>query len=350
MLTLFARPHSGARATMSSSSVATRCARLARAMVTPLIERPARALSSSCAHADAAARDVTTIAGGSTASSTANPARARRERAIGVRASATEMFVREYAARGRTFASTSGSGDEGEGAEGDASEVAASENVTEEKTMTTESAEDGGWVFGIKNQRRPTRRDKGSYDGFLTEMDSYPTRHDVRDVYNAREWVEASLEESCARAEELIDKMMRGVREGEELAAKYADVFPKTLGEEVDPEAVLTWTSEFIMEPGDEQEHPLNWKVSMEVNLSELQRVTGLSDEAIEYIKLLVDKRYNAKQDVLRIVCRRNANREHNRQWCLKVLYDLIQEGNREYPSDSYQFTGNLGGDNAGEA
>ena len=330
-----------------SSSIATRCARLARAMVKPLAERPARALSSSCAHADAAARDVGAIVGGSTASSTANPARARRERAKGARASVTDLFIREYAARGRTFASTSGSGEEGEA---DASEADANENATEEKTVTTESTEDAGWMFGIKNQRRPTRRDKGSYDGFLTEMDSYPTRHDIRDVYNAREWVEASLEESCAQAEELIDKMMRGMKEGEEMAEKYADVFPQTLGEEVDPDAVLTWTSEFIMEPGDEQEHPLNWKVSLEVKLSELQRVTGLSDEAIEYIKLLVDKRYNAKQDVLRIVCRRNTNREHNRQWCLKVLYDLIQEGNREYPSESYQFTANLGGGDAGEA
>ncbi|OUS45567.1 hypothetical protein BE221DRAFT_47918, partial [Ostreococcus tauri] len=180
-------------------------------------------------------------------------------------------------------------------------------------------------------------------------IDSYPTRHDVRDVYNAREWVEASLEESCAQVEVLVDKMLAGMKEMEALEEKYADIFPEqgNTDDGSEQDAVLTWKSEFVMEPGDVQEHPLNWKVSVEVKLSELQRVTGLSDEAIEYIKLLVDKRYNAKQDTLRIVCRRNNNREHNRQWCLKVLYDLIQEGNREYPSDSYSFTPDLGSSSA---
>lgn len=52
--------------------------------------------------------------------------------------------------------------------------------------------------------------------------------------------------------EEFIDKMMCGVREGEELVVKYVDVFLKMFGEEVDLEVVLTWTSEFIMESGDE--------------------------------------------------------------------------------------------------
>ena len=189
--------------------------------------------------------------------------------------------------------------------------------------------------------------------GFLTEIDSYPTRNDIRDLYNMREWVEASLEESYAEVEALADKLIKTMEQGEKLREKYGDVVPGGNFEiEEDPDAVLTWTSEFVMEPGDVQEHPLNWKVSVEVKLSELQRVTGLSDEAIEYVKLLVDKRYNPTQDVLRIVCRRNENREHNSQWCLKVLYDLIQEANREYPSESYQFTGKFveGADAKGSA
>lgn len=246
----------------------------------------------------------------------------------------------------RTFASSSEGGENGEGGEG---ETATSESEVASGTEKSAEEEDIGWTFGVKNQRRPTRRDKGSYDAFLTEIDSYPTRHDVRDVYNAREWVEASLEESCAQVEVLVDKMLAGMKEMEALEEKYADIFPEqgNADDGSEQDAVLTWKSEFVMEPGDEQEHPLNWKVSVEVKLSELQCVTGLSDEAIEYIKLLVDKRYNAKQDTLRIVCRRNNNREHNRQWCLKVLYDLIQEGNREYPSDSYSFTPDLGSSSA---
>lgn len=256
----------------------------------------------------------------------------------------------------RTFASTSGSDGEGEegedGAREDGGEDAERDDSSTESAMETEGG-DKGWVFGVKNQRRPTRRDKGSYDGFLTEIDSYPTRNDIRDLYNMREWVEASLEESYAEVEALADKLIKTMEQGEKLREKYGDVVPGgNFDIEEDPDAVLTWTSEFVMEPGDVQEHPLNWKVSVEVKLSELQRITGLSDEAIEYVKLLVDKRYNPKQDVLRIVCRRNENREHNRQWCLKVLYDLIQEANREYPSESYQFTGKFveGADAKGSA
>lgn len=254
-----------------------------------------------------------------------------------------ETFARARARRvsARGFASTT----TGVGDAGDEATTAESSSESSDGETRTEESEEGkqGWTFGIKNQRRPTRRDKGSYEGFITEIDSYPNRDDeVRDVYNAREWVETSIEESMKETEELIDRMLDGLNTSKEWMEKYSDVMPSNIDEEGDPDAVLTWTSEFVLEPGEKQEHPLNWKVSVTVKMSDLQRVTGLSDEAIEYIKLLVNKRYDGKQDTLRIVCRRNNNREHNRQWCLKVLYDLIQEGNREYPSDSYTFNGTL--------
>lgn len=341
-----------------SSAVAPRGARAGRAI--------ARAVSETSHRASASASDAARAVGTH-----------QRARAIAAGSSASTMgrasaFARGHATRGRgvdawcalwndvggarTFASTSGSDGEGEdgedGAREDGGEDAERDDSSTESAVETEGG-DKGWVFGVKNQRRPTRRDKGSYDGFLTEIDSYPTRNDIRDLYNMREWVEASLEESYAEVEALADKLIKTMEQGEKLREKYGDVVPGGNFEiEEDPDAVLTWTSEFVMEPGDVQEHPLNWKVSVEVKLSELQRVTGLSDEAIEYVKLLVDKRYNPKQDVLRIVCRRNENREHNRQWCLKVLYDLIQEANREYPSESYQFTGKFveGADAKGSA
>ena len=315
---------------MTTAAIARRARSIARA----LLDRSSASAAPSARHATrATSRDVRAIGGGSRSLSVVSSR--ELERASPVRR-ASSLEGCGGSSRCRTFASSSSSSssNEGEKEEGGEGE-------------SESAAEDAGWVFGVKNQRRPTRRDKGSYDAFLTEIDSYPTRHDVRDVYNAREWVETSLEESCAQAEALVDKMLAGMKEMERLEEKYADVFPAKGMDGNDPNAVLTWTSEFVMEPGEKQEHPLNWKVSVEVKLSELQRVTGLSDEAIDYIKLLVDKRYNPKQDMLKIVCRRNNNREHNRQWCLKVLYDLIQEGNREYPSDSYRFTPDLAGSGA---
>ena len=77
---------------------------------------------------------------------------------------------------------------------------------------------------------------------------------------------------------------------------------------------------------------PLNRKVTMRVNTKDLQRETGLSEEALQYVKDICGPRYDAKKDEIKIVCTRSRNREHNRQWCLKVLYDLIMEGNREFP------------------
>ena len=70
----------------------------------------------------------------------------------------------------------------------------------------------------------------------------------------------------------------------------------------------------------------------MRVNTKDLQRETGLSEEALQYVKDICGPRYDAKKDEIKIVCTRSRNREHNRQWCLKVLYDLIMEGNREFP------------------
>ena len=93
-----------------------------------------------------------------------------------------------------------------------------------------------------------------------------------------------------------------------------------------------------VHEAGGENDHPLNRKVVMKVGGKDLQKETGISDEALAYVVDICGSRYDAKKDVLKIVCSRSRNREHNRQWCLKVLYDLIMEGNREFPSDSYSF------------
>ena len=94
-----------------------------------------------------------------------------------------------------------------------------------------------------------------------------------------------------------------------------------------------------VHEAAGDNDHPLNRKVTMRVNTKDLQRETGLSEEALQYVKDICGPRYDAKKNEIKIVCTRSRNREHNRQWCLKVLYDLIMEGNREFPGESYCFT-----------
>ena len=157
MLTLFARPHSGARATMSSSSVATRCARLARAMVTPLIERPrARAIVLVRARRRGGARrrdDRRRLDREFDRESSARTTRTRERRA---RERDWDVCARVRGAWADVSRRRRGRETRGEGAEGDASEAAASESVTEEKTMTTESAEDGG--VGVRD-KKPAKTD-----------------------------------------------------------------------------------------------------------------------------------------------------------------------------------------------
>jgi hypothetical protein len=112
------------------------------------------------------------------------------------------------------------------------------------------------------------------------------------------------------------------------------------ISEEEQKRHILYWeTSQVIEAGGSANDHPLNRKVTLTVRLKALQRETGLSDEALEYIKDICGKRFDNKRNLIKIVCTRSRNREHNRQWCLKVLYDLIEEGNREYPSKTFCFT-----------
>jgi nucleolar MIF4G domain-containing protein 1 len=111
------------------------------------------------------------------------------------------------------------------------------------------------------------------------------------------------------------------------------------LAEEEKEKQIITWEVTMVHEAGGDNDHPLNRKVVMRVSGADLQRETGLSTEALAYMWEICGPRYDAKKDELRVVCSRSRNREHNRQWCLKVLYDLIMEGNREFPSESYRFT-----------
>ena len=92
-----------------------------------------------------------------------------------------------------------------------------------------------------------------------------------------------------------------------------------------------------VLEAGGTQDHGLNKKVSLKVNVDALMKETGLSEEAMDYIKAICGKRFLKKTNEIRIVCRRYADREHNRQWCLRALYELIEEGQKEFPSGGFK-------------
>lgn len=213
-------------------------------------------------------------------------------------------------------------------------------------------------------RKRVNRAEKGSYEGMQTEIDSYDTLKLGRDgdLYNLREFskitedfTDDDIKAWCEQYLEHERQMYIAHGGGDPNISmeEFNRVMEKEF--EVPPEEkkkhILNWEVHTVMEAVGPSDHPLNRKVTLRVKLKDLQRETGLSDEALEYIKDICGKRYveekvrgghnsrKSTRKLIKIVCTRSRNREHNRQWCLKVLYDLIEEGNKEFPSPNYRFT-----------
>ena len=199
-------------------------------------------------------------------------------------------------------------------------------------------------------QKKRTRKQKGSYEGFLTEIDSYPEfEPPTGALYNVSDFAAKTVETDPGMLKRLTQNYVdaqkaiyenNGGETGlsdEAFIQRYNASFE--VAEEEKEKQIITWEVTMVHEAGGDDDHPLNRKVVMRVSGADLQRETGVSDEALAYMWEICGPRYDAKKDELRIVCSRSRNREHNRQWCLKVLYDLIMEGNREFPSESYRFT-----------
>jgi nucleolar MIF4G domain-containing protein 1 len=188
-----------------------------------------------------------------------------------------------------------------------------------------------------KSNKRLTRKDKGSYAGMLTEIDSYES-HEFRrtNLYDTREHV--GLEEN---REKVLNELLERVEEitsSEEYKAAWAKEMAEMEEEEKNgTERILEWETNLVLEAGGTQDHGLNKKVSLKVNVDALMKETGLSEEAMDYIKAICGKRFLKKTNEIRIVCRRYADREHNRQWCLRALYELIEEGQKEFPSGGFK-------------
>jgi len=188
-----------------------------------------------------------------------------------------------------------------------------------------------------RTNKRLTRKDKGSYAGMLTEIDSYES-HELHgtNLYDTREHI--GLEEERERVfNEVLDRLER-IKNSDEYKERWAKERAEIEEEEKNgTRRILEWETNLVLEAGGTQDHGLNKKVSMRVNVDALMKETGLSEEAMEYIKAICGKRFLKKTNEIRIVCRRYRDREHNRQWCLRALYELIEEGQKEFPSSDFK-------------
>ncbi len=188
-----------------------------------------------------------------------------------------------------------------------------------------------------RKNKRLTRKEKGSYAGMLTEIDSYES-HELHgtNLYDTREHI--GLEENSDKVlNELLERIEK-ITSSEEYKERWAQEMAEIEEEKKNgSERILEWETNLVLEAGGTQDHGLNKKVSLKVNVDSLKEETGLSEEAMEYIKAICGKRFLKKTNEIRIVCRRYLDREHNRQWCLRALYELIEEGQKEYPSSGFK-------------
>jgi len=231
------------------------------------------------------------------------------------------------------------------GAESDAAAADSSESDASSDSSVPPHLARPSWL-----RRRENRKQKGSYEGFLTEIDTYDDFDPPGgSLYNIADFKAPTLEsdeaallrwhaEYVAHQKRLFEAAggPKGLSDEAFLEAYEAEF---ALSEEEREQHILEWEVHMVHEAAGENDHPLNRKVSMRVRVKELQRETGLSDEAVEYVKEICGPRYNPKRNEIKITCARSRNREHNRQWCLTALYELIMEGNREFPSDAYRFS-----------
>ena len=243
----------------------------------------------------------------------------------GGRATSKKMFFTTSARAGAAAAG----GEEEEGGETSSSSSSSESEDAGEKNDNNNSSK--------SKNKRLTRKDKGSYAGMLTEIDSYES-HEFRrtNLYDTREHV--GLEEN---REKVLNELLERVEEitsSEEYKAALAKEMAEMEEEEKNgTERILEWETNLVLEAGGTQDHGLNKKVSLKVNVDALMKETGLSEEAMDYIKAICGKRFLKKTNEIRIVCRRYADREHNRQWCLRALYELIEEGQKEFPSGGFK-------------
>ncbi|KAK9828627.1 hypothetical protein WJX72_001179 [[Myrmecia] bisecta] len=144
----------------------------------------------------------------------------------------------------------------------------------------------------MKPGRRPTRKMKGSYvdnEDFKDELDAMSaTLPADMPIYDLRE-VLPYLSDPQSSQTELMALIADQSPELLDVISPPAPVAPRP-----GAQPILRWTSKLVLTVGPmAEDHPANKKVQCRVYLRDLQRETGLTDDALEYIARICLSRYN---------------------------------------------------------
>lgn len=216
------------------------------------------------------------------------------------------------------------------GGEGD-KEVAANDGEGLEEDEDEVEERVGSW-------KHLTRAEKGSYvmnDALMEELEMAPSLPPgTKSLYDLRT-AAPFVDEADLGPLELLQQMCK--ENPEFKAALLADEEP-TPPPYPGARPILRWTLRTVIAAGPSH-HPANKKAKLQVYLRDLQEQKGLSEEALQHIARIAGPRYKPANGELTLTSERYEHREDNRRYLMKVLKDLMQEGQRAFPSPDYKLS-----------
>lgn len=188
--------------------------------------------------------------------------------------------------------------------------------------------------------KRPTRAEKGSWVGQHGLIDEV--------VENAPIWPEnVPMYDAQGQAPFLFDMVNPVFEHYKEMKVVDPEAFDLLLsvGTVDDPPPregsgkIVEWEINvvFDMNKHTGEPHPLNKKAKCRVYLRDLQREFNLSDGALQHIALICGPRYNPDKGLLTLTSEKYGEREENRLTIVEMLSELVKEGQRAYPSNTFK-------------
>ena len=183
-----------------------------------------------------------------------------------------------------------------------------------------------------------SRKERGGYgtrEGFREfgrEIEFFPKVPSNVPLYNLRDAIPEIYEIRSSGFDAMKETLKRNPNASLEDLASVLGVsvssIPKYGGTGAEP--VLEWDLRYVFSPAiAKEEHPANRKARCRIHIRDLQRQTGLSDNALRYIAELSDKRYDEYSGILKLTCDKYMSLDENRREVLNMLKKLIDEGKR---------------------
>ena len=185
---------------------------------------------------------------------------------------------------------------------------------------------------------RLSRKEKAMYNArevaqdFIQEIMRFPMLPQDKPLYNLRDVLPEMYKVESESFDALEAAVKRNPKATPEDLAKVLGISLPPLPKPPRPgaEAILEWDLKVVLVPAVvQQDHPANKKAKCRVHIRALQRETGLSDLALQYIAEIAEHRYDESTGILKLTSEKYSTMDENRREILAMLKKLIDEGKR---------------------